>query len=139
MARGFLMYMLDTNICIYIKKQKPSQVLEKFSHIPLDQLCLSVITFSELLYGAMKSQQVEQNLVYLQQLKAKLKVLPFDAEAAEIYGKIRTYLEKQGLPIGSNDLLIAAHAIRTRSVLVTNNTREFSRIPELKLENWAVY
>jgi len=131
------MYMLDTNICIYIRKHTPPQVLEKLQTCRRGEVFMSVITFAELMYGALKSQAMITNLEKLQRLKQLIPVLDFDSEAAEAYEKIRTDLEKQGQPIGSNDLLIAAHALSNGMVLVTNNEREFSRVNGLTIENWV--
>jgi len=97
---------------------------------------MSAITFAELMYGALKSQAVTTNLEKLQRLQLLIPPLDFDAGAAEAYGKIRAKLEKQGQPIGSNDFLIAAHALSKNMVLVTNNEREFSRVSGLTVENW---
>lgn len=131
------MYMLDTNICIYCQKNKPPQVLERLKQISSHEVCLSVITLAELIYGALKSQQVAHNLQKLNSLRSTIGVLPFDEKAAEMYGRIRTELEKRGEVIGANDLLIAAHALSIQATLVTNNLREFTRIAGLKLENWV--
>jgi tRNA(fMet)-specific endonuclease VapC len=129
--------MLDTNICIYIRKQSPPHVLKKLQTCRIGDVCMSAITFAELMCGCRKSQAITTNLDKLQALRQLIPVLDFDATAAEAYGDIRTALEKQGLPIGSNDFLIAAHALSRDRVLVTNNTREFSRIKGLKIENWV--
>ncbi len=105
------MYMLDTNICIYIKNNKLPCVLEKLQSLNADQVCISSITYAELFYGAMKSQQPVKNIEQIIALKNAIPVLNFDEPAAEKYGEIRADLEKQGLVIGSNDFLIAAHAL----------------------------
>ncbi|SEH07511.1 type II toxin-antitoxin system tRNA(fMet)-specific endonuclease VapC [Candidatus Venteria ishoeyi] len=131
------MYMLDTNICIYIRKKSPPQVLEKLQNCRQGEVFMSVITFAELMYGALKSQAVATNLEKLQRLRQLIPVMDFDADAAKMYGKIRSELEKQGLPIGSNDFLIAAHALSCGMILVTNNEREFLRVNGLSVENWA--
>ncbi len=101
------------------------------------EVFMSVITFAELIYGALKSQASITNLEKLQRLRQLIPVLDFDSNAAEAYGKIRTDLEKQGQLIGSNDLLIAAHALSNGMILVTNNEREFSRVTGLTIENWV--
>lgn len=130
-------YMLDTNICIYAIKNKPEQVLRRLhDHLP-DGLCISAITLAELEHGVEKSSQPEKNAAALIQFLSILDVLPFDDLAAVEYGKIRAYLQKQGTPIGTMDMLIAAHARAEGIVLVTNNVREFERVPELNIENWA--
>jgi tRNA(fMet)-specific endonuclease VapC len=129
-------FMLDTNICIYIIKQKPPDVLERFKRTEISQITISSITLSELLYGVSKSSKPEQNLMALIQFVAPLEILPFGGEAAQYYGELRAHLEKQGTPIGSLDMLIAAHAISIASTLVTNNEKEFLRVPHLKIDNW---
>ena len=130
-------YMLDTNTCIYIIKRKPQDVIERFKKIEISQVGNSSITLSELLYGVSKSLKPEQNQLALTQFLAPLEILPYDDEAAQYYGNIRALLEKQGAPIGSLDLLIAAHALARDCILVTNNEKEFNRIPNLLIENWV--
>jgi tRNA(fMet)-specific endonuclease VapC len=129
--------MLDTNICIYIIKKKPDQVIERLRHTRVPDVGVSSITLSELEYGAAKSARPEQNKVAIVEFLAPLEILPYDDMAAQEYGKVRVYLEKQGTPIGSMDMLIAAHALSLNCILVTNNESEFRRIPALKIENWA--
>ena len=131
------MKMLDTNICIYTIKQKPIEVLNRFKQEISDGLCISAITLAELKHGIEKSVKPERNELALAQLLAALTVIPFDDLAAVEYGKIGAYLQKQGTPIGTMDMLIAASALSEGMTLVTNNTREFERIPELSLENWV--
>lgn len=130
-------YMLDTNICIYIIKRKPGQVIERLRQSQIPEIGISSITLSELEYGAAKSERPKQNKISLLEFLAPLEVIPYDDEAAQEYGKIRTYLELQGTSIGSMDMLIAAHAMSLDCTLVTNNEREFSRVPSLKIENWV--
>ncbi len=130
-------YMLDTNICINIIKKKPDQVIERLRHTRVPDVGVSSITLSELEYGAAKSARPEQNKLAIVEFLAPLEILPYDDMAAQEYGKVRVYLEKQGTPIGSMDMLIAAHALSLNCILVTNNEREFRRIPALKIENWA--
>jgi len=108
------MYMLDTNICIYIKKNNPPCVLEKLKSLNANEVCISSITYAELFYGAMKSQYPIKNIEQIIALKKSIPILQFDEVAAEKYGEIRVDLEKQGLPIGSNDFLIAAHVVKQR-------------------------
>jgi len=128
--------MLDTNICIYIIKQKPLSVKQKFESYEIGELCISSITVSELMYGAYKSQQVERNLKALEYFLMPFEIVEFDFEAAVAYGKIRATLEKQGQVIGGMDMQIAAHAISLGMTVVTNNIKEFKRVEGLKLENW---
>ena len=131
-------YMLDTDICIYTIKRKPSQVLKRLETLQPGMVLMSSITFAELMNGANKSNFVEDNTRRLEALSEIIEVIPFDKDAAIAYGNIRSDLEKRGMIIGGNDLLIAAHAVSRDLVLVTNNIREFSRVNGLKLENWAV-
>jgi tRNA(fMet)-specific endonuclease VapC len=130
-------YMLDTNICIYIIKRKPVDVLERFKQTDISEISISSITLSELFYGVSKSSKPEQNFMALTQFVAPLEILPFGGEASQYYGDLRAYLEKQGTPIGSLDMLIAAHALSLASILVTNNEKEFNRVPNLNIENWV--
>jgi tRNA(fMet)-specific endonuclease VapC len=130
-------YMLDTNICIYIIKQNPIQVKEKFETISAGDICISSITVAELAYGIEKSRHQDRNRAALERFLTALVVVSFDALAAVQFGKIRRLLETAGTPIGAYDLLIAAHAQSLDLSLVTNNQREFSRIPKLKVENWV--
>lgn len=130
-------YMLDTNICIYAVKHKPEIVIKNFlAHEP-DEICISVITYSELMHGVEKSQAVEKNRIALSLFLSAISILNFDGAAAETYGKIRTDLERKGMPIGPMDMLIAGHAKSEGLILVTNNTREFERVDDLQVEDWA--
>jgi tRNA(fMet)-specific endonuclease VapC len=130
-------FMLDTNTCIYIIKRKPRDVIRRFKRIEISQIGISSITLSELLYGVSKSSRPEQNRLALTQFIAPLEILPYGDEAAQYYGDIRAHLEKQGALIGSLDMLIAAHALSIPCTLVINNEKEFIRIPNLKIVNWA--
>lgn len=130
-------YMLDTNICIYVMKKKPVNVLQRFKEEMDGGLCISSITLAELEFGMKNSSNPARNEQALLRFLAPLSVLPFGPAAASEYGEIRAYLQKQGTPIGPLDMLIAAHARAEGLVLVTNNTREFERVPDLELENWA--
>ena len=131
------MYMLDTNICIYIIKKRPANLLEKFNTIPPNTLCISMITYAELQYGVERSSSKKMNQRILADFVSYLDVQPWDVAAARQYGKIRVSLEKRGKPIGNMDLLIAAHALSQQCILVSNNLREFSRIRGLQCENWV--
>ena len=131
------MYMLDTDICIYIIKRKPTGVLKYFQRLQPGELSMSVITFAELMNGARKSRQVEENIAKLDELAELLEIMSFDKKAAIAYGNVRSVLEKKGQIIGSNDLLIAAHAVSLDWILVTNNEKEFGRVDGLKIENWT--
>lgn len=129
--------MLDTNICIYIINARPPSVIERFSSIGVGEIGISVITLAELEYGAAKSAQPRRNREALKQFILPLEVAAFDAEATTAYGSARTALEKRGTPIGAMDLLIAAHAVSLGVTLVTNNSREFARVPGIRVENWV--
>ena len=130
-------YLLDTNICIYIRQSKPEQVLRRFRKLRPGEAALSVITYGELLYGAAKSAQRAAALERLRELVQLLPALPLPEAAAESYGTIRADLESKGEMIGNNDLWIAAHALAADLILVTNNVKEFARVPKLKIENWV--
>ncbi len=132
-----MIYMLDTNICIYTIKKKPATVLEKFKNNLDKGLCISSITLAELEHGVAKSAYVERNKTALMQFLSILTVLPFDDMAAVEYGDICATLQKRGTPIGTMDTLIAAHAKSEELILVTNNVSEFERVPNLTIENWA--
>jgi tRNA(fMet)-specific endonuclease VapC len=132
-----MQYLLDTNICIYLIKKKPIEVLRQFSSHSIGELGLSSITVSELKYGVEKSQQKEKNERALEKFLIPFVIEPFDYRAAVIYGKIRAYLEADGNSIGPLDNLIAAHALSLDLTLVTNNTKEFLRVPGLKVVNWV--
>lgn len=130
-------YMLDTNICIYIIKKKPLQVINRLTNIEISDIGISSITLSELEYGVEKSQKKEQNKLALTQFLTPFEIKAYNENSAQIYGKIRSELEKRGTPIGPLYLLIAAHAISLGSILVTNNEKEFQRVPGLIVENWV--
>ncbi|MCP9809563.1 type II toxin-antitoxin system VapC family toxin [Cyanobium sp. HWJ4-Hawea] len=131
-----LRYLLDTNICIYVIKRRPAQMLERFnSHS--GHMAISAITLSELLHGVEKSAVPDRNLGVVENFCGRLEVLPYGGKACLHFGQIRAGLEHQGLPIGVNDLHIAAHARSEGLTLVSNNLREFQRVEGLLLENWA--
>ena len=130
-------YLLDTNICIYIQRQKPEEVLARFQKLKPGDAAISVITWGELLYGAEKSQQRKKALQLLEEFKTLVPVLPIPENAGKTYGAIRASLESQGKPIGNNDLWIAAHAKAATLTIVTNNEQEFQRVPGLKVQNWV--
>ena len=130
-------YMLDTNICIYIIKNNPISVRQKFEQISASNLVLSMVTLAELRYGAEKSQAKEKAIKAIEQLSRHIQIAELDEVVAEHYADIRAQLERQGKPIGNNDLWLAAHARAKNWVLVSNNTREFERVVGLRLENWV--
>jgi len=129
--------MIDTNICIYIIKRKPESVLKHFLDYRVGDVGISSITLAELRYGVAKSKYKEKNAKALEEFTIPLEIVSFDEAAALAYGEIRSALEAAGSPIGAMDMLIAAHAISLGVQLVTNNTREFSRIPGLTLLDWT--
>ena len=131
-------YLLDTNICIYIRQKRPEEVLRRFRKLRLGEAVLSVITYGELLYGAAKSQHRVAALERLRELVLLLPALALPEAAAETYGTIRAELEAKGEMIGNNDLWIAGHAVAAGLTLVTNNEREFRRVRGPKIQNWAV-
>ena len=130
-------YMLDTNICIYTIKHKPDTVIQNFLLHDPEEMCISAITYAELMHGVEKSRAADKNRIALSLFLSPLTILDFSVRAAEEYGKIRAELERRGTPIGPMDLLIAGHARAERLVLVTNNTKEFLRVEGLAAENWT--
>jgi tRNA(fMet)-specific endonuclease VapC len=131
-------FMLDTNICIYLIKQKPVKVLKHFKSYSVGDIGISSISLAELRYGVSKSQYVEKNQQALNEFILPLEVADFNETAAEEYGIIRAELEKKGKPVGSMDMLIGAHALSLGATLVTNNVREFREIKNLKVVDWTV-
>ncbi len=129
-------YMLDTNILIYTIRNRPTKVREEFKK-HADYLAMSTITLGELIYGAEKSAQADRNLADVEALAARMDVVPFDSPAAIHFGQVRAELAKSGKLIGPYDLMIAGHARSRGLILVTNNLREFKRVPGLRVENWT--
>jgi tRNA(fMet)-specific endonuclease VapC len=132
-----LRYLLDTNICIYIAKARPEAVLERFKKMRPGAAAMSAITYGELCFGACKSRHRAEAEKILRELTAIIPILGVDAKVCDRYGAIRAQLEKEGRIIGNNDLWIAAHALALGVALVTNNEREFERVPGLSVQNWA--
>ncbi|MBS3966183.1 MAG: type II toxin-antitoxin system VapC family toxin [Truepera sp.] len=132
-----MIYLLDTNICIYLMKRQLEHLVQRFEKEHPDNLGLSSITVAELKFGMEKSARVELNLVALDYFIAPLHIFDFGVDAAGVYGRLWAGLERQGTPIGPLDTLIAAHALSLGATLVTNNLSEFGRIPDLKLEQWV--
>jgi tRNA(fMet)-specific endonuclease VapC len=130
-------YLLDTNICIYIRQKRPDEVLRRFRKLRPGEAALSVITYGELFYRTAKSAHAITAIERLRELIRFIPALPLPENAAEAYGAIRARLESKGEMIGNNDLWIAAHALSMGLILVTNNEKEFRRVPELRLQNWA--
>jgi tRNA(fMet)-specific endonuclease VapC len=129
-------YLLDTDICIFLIRGKSDQLVKKVTSMSIDDLALSSITYSELEYGVAKSSNPEKNSMALQEFVIPFQILPWDSSCAQFYGHIRAYLEKKGRTIGVLDEMIASHALSTQLTLVSNNQKHFSRIPDLKLQNW---
>lgn len=129
-------YMLDTNICIYLIKNHPPILIEKFKKLSLGSVGISSITLAELSHGVEKSLHKEKNKHALEKFILPLEIFTFDKNAAYCYGHIRALLESSGKIIGSNDLLIASHALSLKATLITNNLREFERVPKLHVINW---
>lgn len=132
-----MIYMLDTNICIYAMKKRPEKVLQRLRNELDNGVCISSITLAELEYGMKHSSNPAKNEQALLRFLVPFSVLPFGSAAASEYGEIRAYLQSQGTPIGPLDMLIAGHARAEKLILVTNNVREFERVPNLEIENWA--
>ena len=130
-------YLLDANICIYLIKKKPQSVLTRINKHKIGDIGISTISVAELSYGVHKSRLRDQNQHALLQFIAPLVIAEFDTDAAFAYGQIRADLEVEGSPIGSLDTLIAGHALSLGATVVTNNEREFLKVPELKVENWV--
>jgi tRNA(fMet)-specific endonuclease VapC len=131
-----LKYMLDTNICIYVNKNRPPEIREAFNR-HADQLCISTVTWGELVYGAEHSAKPEENLAVIEGMSARLQVLAFGTHDANHFGQIRSERYRVGNSIGPYDMMIAGHARARGLVLVTNNLREFERVPGLRTENWV--
>ena len=134
-----ILYMLDTDICSYIIRERPISVLERFQKVKMDQLHISVVTYAELIYGVEHSSSKKINRPIIDDFVHHLSILSWDQEAAEHYGKIRAFLRTEGSLIGSMDMMIAAHAKSREMTLVTNNDKHFRKVPMLKIENWAKY
>ncbi len=129
-------YLLDTNICIYIIKRSPDNVYDRLMPLRVGDVGVSAITFCELQFGVSNSAKPEKNQLALAEFLGPIDILDFPAGASRIYGTIRAHLQRAGTPIGNYDLLIAAHALYQGLTLVTNNTKEFNRVPDLIVENW---
>ena len=132
-----MIFLLDTNICIYIIKERPISVKQRFQTVNTPDMGISIVTLAELEYGAAKSQNPSRNRETLKTFCAPFEIVSLNPEDARIFGNIRADLEKRGQPIGSYDLLIAAQALNRGLTLVTNNIKEFSRIEGLAIENWV--
>jgi tRNA(fMet)-specific endonuclease VapC len=130
-------YVLDTNICIYIRRERPQAVLDRFKVLPFGSAAISVVTYGELVYGVRKSPDPHKAMKVLEELTALVPVIPMAIDVGKTYGAIRSDLTTRGELIGNNDLWIAAHAKTLGLTLVTNNESEFQRVDGLTIENWA--
>jgi tRNA(fMet)-specific endonuclease VapC len=130
-------YLLDTDTCIFLHRHRPASVVTRFEKLTPGEAAMSVVTYGELMFGAFKGPNPAAAMPGLSKLAVALPVLSMPQSAGEIYGELRARLEAAGEIIGGNDLWIAAHALASGLVLVTNNEREFKRVPGLKFENWA--
>ena len=130
-------YLLDTNTCIYIINKHSSKIQKKFERLKIGDVGISAITYAELQFGVSNSSKPEQNQEALNEFLGPLDILDFPADACQLYGEVRAQLTNSGKLIGPLDLLIGTHALSLKSILVTNNVNEFSRIKGLKIENWC--
>ena len=131
------LYLIDTDICIYIAKRNPAKAAERLSALEPGAVAMSIITYGELLFGANKSSAATRALAVIEELGKRMPVLELNRDVGVRYGEVRATLEAKGTPIGANDLWIAAHALAAGLILVTNNVQEFKRVKGLKIENWA--
>ncbi|MEE9426404.1 MAG: type II toxin-antitoxin system VapC family toxin [Methylococcales bacterium] len=130
-------YMMDTDTCIYLKNRRPPSIAERFRCLQWGEVVMSVITYGELCNGVLKNREVEAALNNIKRLGERLPVQPMSTDVAETYARIRSSLEKQGSIIGGNNLWIAAHALTLGLTIITNNTNEFCRVENLRVENWV--
>ncbi len=130
-------YLLDSDICIYVIKKQPKNVWKQFHSLNFSDMALSAVTVAELRYGVAKSRAKERNEAALEEFLAPLRIMPFDETATTVYGEIRADLARKGTPIGPLDMLIAAQAVSLGVTLVTNNLREYRRVPGLHCVSWA--
>ena len=130
-------YMLDTDICSYIIRERPLKVFEHFEALKMDQICISAVTYAELIYGVEHSSSKKINRSIVNQFVKHLSIIDWNKKAAEHYGNIRAILQADGNIIGAMDMMIAAHARSRKMILVTNNEKHFKRVPKLQVENWT--
>lgn len=130
-------YMLDTDMCSYIIKEHPETVRQRFQTLAMEQLCVSVVTYAELIYGVERSSSKRVNRPIVEDFVRHLDVMDWNIGAADRYGVIRAELEAAGTPIGAMDMMIAAHAKSIEAVLVTNNQKHFTKVTGLKIDNWT--
>lgn len=132
-----LRYLLDTDICIYIKKYRPIEVRQRLMRQPPGSVAMSAVSWGELMFGAQQSRSPDDAMAALEELSTHIGILPLPMAAGAFYGELRATLARDGQMMGANDIWIAAHALAEEVVLVTNNTREFCRVPDLRIENWV--
>lgn len=130
-------YMLDTDMCSYIIRERPESVRQRFKTLAMEQLCVSVVTYAELIYGVERSSSKRVNRPVIEDFVRHLDVMDWDTEAADQYGVIRAKLEAAGTLIGAMDMMIAAHAKSIKGVLVTNNQKHFTKVKGLRIANWT--
>lgn len=130
------LYILDTDTCSFVIRNKPPEARQRMNSVPLDQQAISIVTYAELLYGVRRSSSAKVNRVVIENFVRHLGILDWNRAAAERYAELRTHLEAAGTPIGAMDMMIAAHALSLDAVVVTNNERHFCRVPGLVVENW---
>lgn len=130
------MYLLDTNTCIFLKNRKPIHVLDRLRSVLNRDVCLSSVTIAEMQFGVYNSQNIEKNRISLTEFLAPFQIIDFDDRDTEYFGKLRALLKQKGELIGPYNMLIAAQALARKLILVTNNTKEFTRVPELVIEDW---
>ena len=130
-------FMLDTDICSYIMREKPIQVLERFDSYEMEQFCISVVSYAEFIYGVQKSSNPKKHQRLVENFILHVDIIPWDCAAAEHYGQIRKELESLGQTVGNMDMMIASHARSQGMTIVTNNERHFGRITGLRIENWT--
>jgi tRNA(fMet)-specific endonuclease VapC len=131
------LYMLDTDTCSYVIRERPIGVLERFRKLSMDQVCISAVTYGELIYGVERSSSKRINRPIVDDFVQHLDIIEWGKQAAERYGKVRAELETGGTPIGAMDMMIAAHAKSIKAALVTNNRKHFAKVKGLRIENWA--
>ena len=131
-----MLYILDTDICSYIIKERSVALYDKLSAVPIEQIAVSIVTFAELLYGVKRSESTKVNRQIIDDFTRHLSILPWGEKAAEHYADIRTLLEKKGEKIGNMAMMIGSHARSLGATVITNNMRHFTRIDHLYVENW---
>ena len=130
-------YMLDTDMCSYIIKERPASVNQHFKKLDMDNICISIVTYAELMYGVERSSSRRINHAVIKDFSRHLDIINWDVSAADQYAVLRTDLEAKGTPIGAMDMMIAAHSKSLNTILVTNNLKHFTKVAGLRIENWV--